>query len=120
VASHAELPTGVRAGWRDVLAWLARRRRRVRVAGDSMVPALRDGDHVLVDEGRRDPLPGALVWITHPDRPELAMVKRVLRVEDGGALYVVGDNAAASTDSRQLGALDRALLRGTVVWRFAR
>lgn len=119
-AGPPALPTGASEGWRHLVAWFFGRRRRVRVAGHSMVPTLQDGDHVLVDPGALRPTPGAVVWIRHPHRPDLTMVKRVHRVAPDGSLTVVGDNPGRSTDSRQFGALPPDLVLGTVVWRFAR
>jgi nickel-type superoxide dismutase maturation protease len=91
--------------------------RRVLVAGASMVPALRHGDQVLVDmrPTRRQPRVGDVVVVRLPERP--LSVKRVVRVEPDGALWLEGDNAFGSTDSRELGAqpveavVGRAVLR---------
>ncbi len=91
----------------------------MRVTGDSMVPVLNDGDHVLVDPHVGALAPGDLVQVRHPDRPELVMVKRVVAVLPDGRLDLRGDNPAASTDSRQFGPVAPDRVRGRVVWRFA-
>ena len=88
--------------------------RRVRVTGPSMVPALRDGDQVVVRMGA-GARPGDVVVVDLPERP--LSVKRLVRRRPDGTVWVEGDNAFGSTDSRDLGALPagavvaRALVR---------
>src|SRR3954452_13845113 len=91
--------------------------RRVLVTGPSMAPALRHGDQLLVDVRavRRPPRPGDVVTVRLPDRP--LSVKRVLRVESDGAVWVEGDNSFGSTDSRDLGAVPAAAVTGRVLAR---
>jgi len=91
------------------------------VAGPSMEPTLRTGDRVLVDRWtfrHRAARPGDVVLLEGPG--DVAMVKRISARPDGRAdperVWVVGDNAGASVDSRQLGALPADRLRGRVVW----
>jgi nickel-type superoxide dismutase maturation protease len=82
------------------------------VEGPSMVPALRPGDALLVR--RTDRIrPGQVVVVRFPGVPGLA-VKRAVRAVPGG-WWVVGDNPAGSTDSRQLGP---ATVVGRVVLRW--
>ena len=45
------------------------------------------------------------------------LVKRVTSVAPDG-VTIVGDNAAASTDSRHFGAVPARAVVGTVVWRY--
>jgi nickel-type superoxide dismutase maturation protease len=88
----------------------------VLVTGPSMAPALRHGDHLLVRFGRlRTPEPGAVVVVDLPERPR--SVKRLVRVEVDGRLWVEGDNPSGSTDSRELGPIPAAALRGRVLIR---
>jgi nickel-type superoxide dismutase maturation protease len=75
---------------------------RVLVHGPSMAPTLRHGDQLLVAR-RRTAEPGRLVVVGLPD--QRLVVKRLVRIEAGGALWVEGDNPFGSTDSRSLGAL---------------
>src|SRR5690349_1345055 len=91
--------------------------RRVLVQGPSMAPALRHGDQLLVwlPEPRRLPGIGTTVVVALPDRP--LAVKRLVRVEPDGRVWVEGDNAAASTDSRTLGALPCDAVAGRVLCR---
>lgn len=101
----------------NLAAWTVRRRRRVRVAGESMNPTLVDGEFVLIDPRRR-PQEGELVVARHP-RPsategDLLVVKRVSRLVDDQRVELRSDNQAAGTDSRTWGPVDRRLIIGTV------
>jgi len=90
--------------------------RRVEVAGDSMRPTLEPGDRLVVWV----PGPvraGDLVAVRDPRSPARTVVKRVGTVGADG-LTVVGDNPAASTDSRTFGPVPRGLVRGRVVYRY--
>ncbi len=94
------------------------------IVGDSMEPALRQGDRVLVDlwtYRQRAPRPGEVALLRAPDgRP---IVKRVapLPARYGAAeriRWVLGDNLGASADSREFGPCELAWFRGRVVWRY--
>ena len=89
---------------------------RVEVRGDSMRPALEPGDRLVVVRGRR-PRPGQVVALADPRRPGRLVVKRVADVS-GAGVVVLGDNPAASTDSRQFGPVPPAAVRGRVVYRY--
>jgi signal peptidase I len=91
--------------------------RLVLVSGPSMVPALRDGDRLVVwlRAPRRPPAVGRVVLVELPDRP--LSVKRLTSVEPDGRITVEGDNEFGSTDSRSLGPLSVASLRGVVLIR---
>lgn len=86
------------------------------VVGPSMRPTLRHGDVVLVLWGAR-PKVGAVVLARRPDRPDLTIVKRVVRVARDGAVWVEGDLSSASDDSRLFGALSPDAVLGRVVAR---
>lgn len=78
-----------------------------------MAPALRHGDAVLVRRGGRAVRPGDVVVIRFRARPELLMVKRAVRPQDGG-WWVRGDNEFVTDDSRAYGVADvvgRVVLR---------
>ena len=83
-----------------------------------MQPTLEPGERVLVKRLGRKPAPslGSLVVTWHPQRMELRLIKRLSRVDRTG-LWLLGDNPAESTDSRQLGAVPTNLLIGEVVGR---
>ena len=99
----------------------ARRIWRAVVVDRSMEPALRAGDRLLVLPAGPDGLPwlrgaprvGSVVIAERGGRLE---VKRV-GGSRGDELWLLGDNAAASSDSRTLGPVRLTALRGIVVWR---
>ena len=92
---------------------------RVAVAGDSMRPALSDGDWLLcrrVGAGARV-REGDVVVLERPDRPGFLLVKRAVRREPHG-WWVEGDNGARSDDSRVFGPVPDDLVLARVVARY--
>ena len=86
--------------------------RAVLVQGASMLPALREGDCLLVRPGARVRV-GDVVVARFPARPDLLVVKRAVRPV-GELWWVEGDNAAATDDSCTYGparVLSRVVLR---------
>lgn len=82
-----------------------------------MAPWLRPGDVVVVwQPARPRPAEGTVVVVALPGRPS-AVKRLVLRAPDG-TVWVEGDNRAASTDSRSLGWLPPAAVRGRVLARY--
>ena len=77
-----------------------------------MAPTLAPGERVVVHYGG----PWSVGSVVVVDRGQHSEIKRVERIE-GSHVFVVGDNPAASTDSRHYGAvtandvLGRAMLR---------
>ena len=61
---------------------------------------------------------GDVVVARRPDRPDLEIVKRIQAIDPGGAIFLVGDNSAASTDSRQFGPVMRHHIQARVGWRY--
>ena len=96
--------------------WRWRPVSRVEVTGDSMLPTLAPGDRLLVLRGRGARV-GDLVAVTDPRQPARTMVKRVASRGAEG-VSVLGDNPAASTDSRTLGPLAPGAVRGRAVYRY--
>ena len=86
------------------------------MVGDSMLPSLQSGDRLLVLRRAR-PRAGDLVAVADPRVPSRTFVKRVATLAPEG-ITVLGDNAAASTDSRVLGRLPPASVRGRAVYRY--
>lgn len=106
----------------EILLWIMRLRRRVRVSGASMIPTLAADDEVLVDTrayAQRNPHPGEIVVARRPDRQEIILVKRVAGVQPDGRILLQGDNPAASTDSFDFGPVALEHLVGKVTSRFA-
>jgi nickel-type superoxide dismutase maturation protease len=81
-----------------------------------MLPALRNGDWLVVRWGARV-RPGDVVVVRRPDRPGLLIVKRAVRRE-GAGWWVAGDNPAYSDDSRLFAAVPEDLVLGRVLCRY--
>jgi len=79
------------------------------VRGPSMVPALYDGDRLLVGYGLRT-RPGDLVVATFRERPDLLVVKRAVAPRDGG-WELTSDNEFAPGPSGVADVEARVLLR---------
>ncbi|GAB4454344.1 MAG: hypothetical protein Kow0031_36400 [Anaerolineae bacterium] len=111
------------AGWRDLLLWLLRKRRRYKINGNSMRPLLQPGDVVLYDPAAyrtASPRPGDIVLARHPLQSGLVLVKRVESEAPGVGYVLKGDNPAESSDSRAFGAVRAELLLGKVMCRFGK
>ena len=76
----------------------------VLIRGPSMAPTLRDGDAVLAWKSGRV-RPGDVVLARFRTRPDLLVVKRVVKAVDAG-WWVEGDNEFVTDDSRVYGAAD--------------
>ena len=87
----------------------------VRIIGPSMEPALRNGECWVVRRGGQVSV-GDVVLAVHPLRPDLQIVKRVVRAE-GSSWWVEGDNPDSSDDSRTFGPVDAVL--GKLVFRYS-
>jgi signal peptidase I len=117
--------------------WAALRPYRVAIEGESMAPALRDGDWVMAIRPRRVRR-GDVVVVEDPRTPGFELVKRVVGLpgdwlevagchdEDDAAglvlgedeYWVQGDSADRSTDSRDFGPVARSAIRGVIRLRY--
>jgi nickel-type superoxide dismutase maturation protease len=99
-------------------ALVTARCRLVAIEGSSMLPTLAPGDRVLVL-----PLPlgvGDIVAVPDPRTPERLLVKRIAAIDPRRrTVRVLGDNPAASTDSRAFGPVARSTVVGRVIYRYA-
>lgn len=94
------------------------------VDGPSMEPAYRAGDRVLVNRlayRRRPPVQGDVIVLRDPEEPRRFLLKRVAAAPQRDAngawrVYVLGDNAAFSRDSRTFGAVPQRDVIGRA-WR---
>jgi nickel-type superoxide dismutase maturation protease len=62
--------------------------------------------------------PGDVVVARRPDRPQLEIIKRIHSIDAAGTIFLVGDNPAASTDSRDFGTVTREQVLARVRWRY--
>ncbi len=98
----------------------------VKVAGQSMLPAYRDGDWLLVSwldavpdsEAVGNSLISKVVVIEREERPGIFLVKRVQKFHAGN-YWVQGDNDE-STDSRTWGWIAPNEIVGCVLFRYRR
>jgi nickel-type superoxide dismutase maturation protease len=90
---------------------------RFRVDDNSMEPALRPGDYVIVHRWayrHEAPEAGDIVVLRNPEAPSQFLVKRVMSFDSQAGLFVLGDNANHSRDSRQFGMVPLHLVVGKV------
>ena len=87
------------------------------VAGNSMLPALRPGDCLLLSRRARI-AEGDVIVARRPHVDGLLLVKRAVRRADGG-WWLLSDNAAEGLDdSRAFGVLPDACVVGKVLFRY--
>ena len=105
----------------EILLWLLRKRCRMRVSGNSMLPLLKPGEEILIDSQayqNTTPRIGDIVIARHPQKLNLKIVKRVICVLENGDCLLQGDNPQESTDSRGFGAVKKDYILGRVTSRF--
>lgn len=91
-----------------------------------MRPALKPGDVILVDTWRYDnktPAPGDIILFTRNKQDKRVFIKRVHQAPKAlkatsDQIYVLGDNRAYSTDSRQFGLIDKKQIMGRATFIF--
>jgi nickel-type superoxide dismutase maturation protease len=86
-----------------------------------MAPGLLPGDWLLVEPASvssSPPSAGQLVVVPDPRQSVRLLVKRVGAMRGDGRLWLVGDSANDSTDSRAFGAVDVATVVGRPWFRY--
>jgi nickel-type superoxide dismutase maturation protease len=78
-----------------------------------MHPTLSDGDVVYVKYGCT-PAAGDVLYLRHPYRTDLWLIKRVVSLDSQGDFYVLGDNPESSTDSKTFGMVPKQYCIGVV------
>jgi len=96
---------------------------RVAVAENSMEPALRPGDLLLVWRGPRPgwPVrikPGQMVVARHPEQRQILLVKRAVWLEPGGWWLNSDNPMAGGVDSFRFGVVPPDLIEGRVLGRY--
>jgi nickel-type superoxide dismutase maturation protease len=87
------------------------------VDGPSMAPTLSHGDRLICHYGARLRA-GAVVVAQHPLRQDLIVVKRAVERRPGG-WWLLSDNSAVESDSRDYGPVPEDLVLGRVLLRYA-
>ncbi|MDJ0570458.1 MAG: nickel-type superoxide dismutase maturation protease [Pleurocapsa sp. MO_192.B19] len=103
--------------YRELLLWIFRRRKRLKVTGKSMLPLLQPGTEILINPHayqKKVPKVGDIIVTIHPDRPELIIVKRITDINQDGSYFLTGDNLTESTDSRHWGTIKFEAIIGKV------
>ncbi len=111
-----EIPT---ATVQDKLSVLFGKLHKYVVENNSMLPTLRDGDVVFVNKKFGKIEVGDIVIAKHPLEIVNEVIKRVERINEHGAYFLVGDNPNDSEDSRHYGAVAKDYIRGKVVARMS-
>lgn len=108
-----ELPE---AGWLEKIAYFLGWREIFLIEGDSMFPALKNGDVVLINP-RAELRTGEIALARHPFKQSVKIIKRISEITPERKYFLVGDNLAESTDSRSFGAIQAKDILGKAVCR---
>ena len=108
-------------GYGEFFLWMIGKRKRFRVTGISMQPLLQPGEEILLDPGaykQKTPRINDLVVAIHPEKKGLEIIKRVSHITEEDKVFLLGDNLAHSSDSRNFGAIPLQNIIGEVTSRF--
>lgn len=104
----------------EILLLLLGRRKRLEVLENSMLPTLKPGDIILIDENAyktEKPKLGDVIVAHHPYRQNFLLVKRIANLESDDTYFLVGDNSSVSNDSRSFGSINLTAILGKVTSR---
>jgi nickel-type superoxide dismutase maturation protease len=100
------------------LLWIVRKRCRIKIKGNSMIPILRDGDTVYVNQRAYKhtfPEVGDIVIVRHPYQTKRQLIKRVGSINAKHQLVLMEINQQRNTDRRLFGAVPCHYIKGEVV-----
>lgn len=83
-----------------------------KVHGHSMVPVLPPGTLVIALRWFRRLKPQKVIIFTRENRETIKRIEHL----DADGIYVLGDHAETSTDSRHYGTIQRSMVTGVVIW----
>jgi nickel-type superoxide dismutase maturation protease len=109
------ISTNFMISWYDLFLLAIKRKIRVRIEGDSMLPTFKNGDEVLVSITKTFSV-GDVIYAKHPFKSSIKIIKRISKIENDGSVFLVGDNLAVSSDSRTFGAIPKENLIGKVAF----
>ena len=104
------------ANWKEKVLFYLGKRRAILVEGDSMLPDLKNGDGVLINPDAPI-VAGDILLAKHPYKKNVVILKRLAEIDENGNYFLVGDNAAESSDSRTFGAISAKHILGKAVCR---
>lgn len=81
--------------------------------GRSMLPSLKPQQLLVIRPLRHHPHIGDVILVVHNG---VEKVKRVSAIDSSKGVFVLGDNAGQSTDSRSFGWVDFDEITAKVVW----
>lgn len=100
-------------GWMQRILFLLGRREIFEIEGESMSPTLIEGDLALINY-QAEIKEGDIILAHHPLEESSKLIRRVSKITPKGKYFLVGDNPAKSTDSRNFGEIPATDILGKV------